>query len=458
MATNNEEILLRMGLDASSVRTGTNAMLDQQKKAASDYVSFWTKAVETRVAREAAIEEAANAKSLARYAALKRNKAAVDAMWMEEQAAQIAMQRGSGMFGSVEAAAAGTAAGAAGSAAGGAMDSVARRELLVMTRELSSGNYKRFFSSFTIFIQHCGKAAIELAKVGGALAAAGFAAYKFVELGKAMGAAGLARGREVFSGADLAEQSGHLAGSLQDRIANLQDSGHLSAAQAEQLSAMSTKGSDNLRTAQRFVMGVEAKLMQEKADAEKKAGDIAAYNASVAARELADKKAAVEKEKESLQINRELSAVYRDRSKLMSDFYRVDASTPTVGDLAGRGFTSRLNALYGEGGQYDLGKGDGPLGNAARESELAKKQMQWDLTYGNGRWVEGENGQPGHFTGQAELDRQRAIKADNLLGAAGLDTPAQKFEAMKQHLGEINDRIKLLTDKATGDGIKINTD
>jgi hypothetical protein len=158
---------------------------------------------------------------------------------------------------------------------------------------------------------------------------------------------------------------------------------------------------------------------------------------------------------ETARMSKEYRTMREEGRNIRTEAQKVDASVPTLEDLAGREFTQRLNKDYGAGGRYDLGKGDGPLGAAARESELAAKQMQWDLTYGNGQWVEGKNGEPGHFTGQAELDRKRKIAADNILGAAGLDTPNQKFEAMKQHLLDISTDMSALLERAENEGINI---
>jgi len=213
-----------------------------------------------------------------------------------------------------------------------------------------------------------------------------------------------------------------------------------------------------LRGAQRVLLAAVTK--QEAADAEKKAN---AEARSLAIQDTQTRLAEAKKihVRESLELQRQQLALekeYQEAAKIREDANRVGASTPTLADLAGRDFTSDLSQKYGAGGIYDLGQGDGYLGAAAREAMLAQKQMQWDLTHGNGQWVEGQNGAPGHFTGQAEIDRQRAIRAQNILGAAGIETPAQKFEAMKQHLARIAIEITQLNGSATSGGIKIQTD
>jgi hypothetical protein len=457
MATSTEEILLRMGLDCSATVKATNKMLDDQKKAAADYVSFWTKATSERAAKMAAIDEAANKASLARYAALQRNKTALDAAFFERQAALKAMEAGSGAFGSIEAAAEG-AAGGGGHGKSGGMDSVARRELLVMGRELSAGNYKKFFSSFTIFVQHCGSAALNMAKLGSALAIVAGTAYKIVQFGQTLGGSKLAGTQEKFSGVDVNLQTAHLGSRFEEQVDAAVKSGAITADQAAQMKLMSGKGSDQLRGAQRYLLAAVTK--QEAADAEKKAN---AETRSLAIQDTQTRLAEAKKirDRESLELQRqqlELEKRYQEVAKIHEQANRVGSSTPTLADLAGRDFNADLSQKYGAGGIYDLGRGNGYLGGAAREALLAEKQMQWDLTYGNGQWVEGKDGAPGRFTGQAEADRQRAIRAQNILGAAGLDTPAQKFEAMKQSLANIYTQISILSQAQQGAGLKIQTD
>jgi hypothetical protein len=478
MATSTEEILLRMGLDCSATVKATNEMLDKQKKAAADYVSFWTKATEERALKTAAIEESANKASLARYAALQKNKSDIDKAFFAKQAAMKAIESGSGGHGSgfqtaahvAEAAGSGAAFGAGGAAGAkmvsseakvvekAALDSVARRELMVMSRELASGNFKRFFSSFSIFIQHCGTAALELAKVGSALLSIGITGYDIVRFGQRLGQKKLAETQEKFSGVDVNLQTAHLGSRFEEQVDAAVKSGAITADQAAQMKLMSGKGSDQLRGAQRYLLAAVTK--QEAADAEKKAN---AEARSLAIQDTQTRLAEAKKirDRETLELQRQQLAIEKQKQEatnLRTEENRIGASMPTLADLAGRDFTSDLSQKYGAGGIYDLGKGNGYLGGAAREALLAEKQMQWDLTYGNGQWVEGKDGAPGRFTGQAEVDRQRAIRAQNILGAAGLDTPAQKFEAMKQSLANIYTQISILSQAQQGAGLKIQTD
>ncbi len=69
----------------------------------------------------------------------------------------------------------------------------------------------------------------------------------------------------------------------------------------------------------------------------------------------------------------------------------------------------QLEADYGPGGKWNIADGKGPLGQAARDAALYAKQQMWDLAHGN--------------YGQAKIDRDRQMRAENFLGAAGIETP-----------------------------------
>ncbi len=462
-------------MDLAAMRTGTNQMLDEQKKASQDYVGFWSRAVETRIAKEAELDVAANAKSLARYQALKKNKADVDRQWMEEQAAMADIARGSGGYGSMPtggsgrrsngiggmagAQIAGDLAGGSGwkTAAEGGLFTVGMLHLQHAINEILEGKTPTALAKIPRAILHVGKFLSEFAEVLGVTVAVVGASWEAVKLTRAIMDAKNAHTKDVFSRADLAQQTGKLGGSLDSKITELENDGRISTEQAERLRSMSSGGtSENLRTAQRFVMQEEAKLAEEKAAAEQKSADAADYARRAAEGKAIAEKEAADKLKEQEKLSREYGKLAREAHNIETEGGRVDSVVPTVADLAGRDFSKKLNKDYGAGGKFDLGKGNGVYGDAARESELAGKQMAWDLTYGNGRYVVGADG-VGHFTGQAEVDRKRKIAADNMLGAAGLDTPAMKFEAMKQHLADIRQQMVILNQKASDDGIVIKT-
>lgn len=161
---NLEEWRLRMGFDASEVKAGTAAMLDGQKKASLQYVSFWESALEKKDVSERASMDA----SFARYQANTEKKMLADKAWiaayaarMKEKAAIDAIGAGSGAFGSMESAAA-ASVGGVGGAGGGKGDGMGRsktimlREARVLVHEISQGRYRNAIGSLMILLEATG--------------------------------------------------------------------------------------------------------------------------------------------------------------------------------------------------------------------------------------------------------------------------------------------------------------
>jgi len=97
MATNNEEMVLRLGMDSSGMTRGTQKALDEQKKAAADYTSFWKKAITDRENAEIAADVRAASRAN-RASQLRRERAQRDAEQLAAINAEIAA--GSGGYGS----------------------------------------------------------------------------------------------------------------------------------------------------------------------------------------------------------------------------------------------------------------------------------------------------------------------------------------------------------------------
>ena len=62
--------------------------------------------------------------------------------------------------------------------------------------------------------------------------------------------------------------------------------------------------------------------------------------------------------------------IYREAEANYERGDQIDVEAPTIEMLAGRKYVKNLNKLYGEGGQYDLEKGDGPFANPAQQALL----------------------------------------------------------------------------------------
>lgn len=425
-------------------------------------------------AEKAAIEKVENDASLARLNKNMAEKAAVTKAWIEKDAAFRAIASGSGGAGSgfktaehVALEAAGTTAGgyagvklagkqAEHAAEKGAIDSVARREILVMTREGLSGRWKNFFSSFSIFIQHLGVSVPTLLKFAGAVAAlAGsvFDAYNVFKLSKVRFEASRAAIAETGTKYSLRVQTAGLGGSIQNLIDESENSGHITGTQADRLRTMTTNGSsEQLRAAQRFLLEAEAKAAERKAAAEKAAAEHAAAVAVATADTLESEKLQAELLKKKEEIQGRIDRLREQHAQIFRDRLAIDTETPTLEQLAGRGYAKNLNAQYGEGGQYDLAAGNGPFAAAAQQALLAQKQQQWDIIHGNA--IYNQDGQL--IGGQAFEDRKRRISAENFLAGAGLQTPAMQMAAMGKNLAAIETSIDKLEKAATGEGIHID--
>jgi hypothetical protein len=208
MAESYEQAMLRMGFDATQVNAGTLAMMDKQKKASVDYVGFWEGAMAKKdaataasAAKQAEIEQASLDASWNRYKANVANKIATDKMYVEQYAARMAEKReidaianGSGGFGWAAGAAAGSAAGGIAPSIHGAKsglgNTIAMRELQVMMREISRGNWTKVLGSFTIFANAFGGImksiiATMFSMTGIVIAGIGVAAYEMYKKIKA---------------------------------------------------------------------------------------------------------------------------------------------------------------------------------------------------------------------------------------------------------------------------------
>ena len=97
MATNNEEMVLRLGMDSSGMTRGTQKALDEQKKAALEYTSFWKKAISDKEDAEIAADVRAASRAN-RASQLRRERAQREAQQLAEINAEIAA--GSGGYGS----------------------------------------------------------------------------------------------------------------------------------------------------------------------------------------------------------------------------------------------------------------------------------------------------------------------------------------------------------------------
>jgi len=500
MATETEEFLMRMGFNADAVTRGTTDMLARQRRASQEYVGFWQAAMRERevsevrsaeriAAEKLAIDKATAAKSWTLYQANVANKKALDEAWLAERAAQLEIAATSGGFGSeagrIENARlrAGGVASAAGHGAGGvAFDSTARREMIVMTRELFSGNYKRFFSSFTIFLQHMGGAVSLIARLGGILAAVITAG----EIASYSIKARRAAEESNRSNRSLTIQGTNIGSRVEDVIYDMLKNGKITKAQADAMLG-DVHSNEGIRRVQRQLLDINDKSATKNAeesaqksayqkrieDSQKELDNITEkeYTAAEYAKDeqarlkqneyLRERIAKLDKdsvesahlqsivaennlqiEKDKVKVRQELEKLQdkeeKIRAKMDANKKRLSESAaeyPALSDLAGRDWTKAFAAQYGKGGQFDLGLGNGPLAELAREATRAKYQQIWDRTYGN--------------TAMAEQDRVRQMNALSKLSQYGAASPEQNMQLVAEQTRSMaNDLQSLIKQEA----------
>ena len=387
------------------------------------------------------------------------------------------------------------------------------REALVMFREFLRGNYTRMIGSFTRLLQFAGGAvgAIALpalAVIAGTAAITGPSAWRAWKAHKA----------EEQSTKDEGKKEEYEAELLRKRIEDLQRAGLVSDKEAnayqERLKngdvagvAISTNKFLKTNTAEELAKKAEtakevARIQQEAQRAELEADRETLplkwkkFSLEIERRELLEKMNGLAKDsveyaqaqvevsrlqrqenqidiemakekkrideehdKEKLELQKQYHEEEKKAQKVEGEIADIDSEVPTISMLAGRNYTSRLDKAYGKGGRYDLESGNGPFAAVAQAAELAAKQQMWDVMHGNAEFqyndVTGKNELMG---GAAYEDKKSRLYAENLLAAAGLDTPAMKQARMEQNLTDINKNIHDLLDKASHDGIVINTD
>jgi len=458
--TKDEEIKIRMGFDATSVTRGMDAMMAQQKKYEADYVASW----DAMLAKRDRAEAAANDASLARLKTNLEAKAALQKKWMEEYAAMSAIGSGSGGFGSgfktaeqkavekgegkleagLETAAwsgVGTAATLAGKHA---IKSNAINEAMVLVREGARGAYNRMVSSFLRLLSFMGLTGAAILGAIPIVGATGAAYWGMRSAAKNMdsdfGTIAGTKGTETILGRRLEEE-----------IKKLLASGKISPETASMLTGHLGSLS-GITAVQRSLgpllpEGYDTKLPTIAQQAEEHAKAIANY----AERKQEAEKLATEELEKQARIAKEYRTLVEEGERIRSDFFKVGQETPSLADLAGTRFTTRLNKLYDNGGRFDLAAGNGPFAKIAQDVELAEKQQMWDIIHGNAIFDD----KGALIGGTAYQDRQRAIAGQNRLGAAGLDTPDMQFAAMRKHLQDVSTDIAALLKRAEGDGLKI---
>ena len=141
-------------------------------------------------------------------------------------------------------------------------------------------------------------------------------------------------------------------------------------------------------------------------------------------------------------IKDQLSTAIGKRDDIRNKIGAINFESVSVEDLAGKQWAKERSAMYGEGGQFDLTKGTGKAGAAAKEYLTAKYAQQWSRVYGT--------------TSQAEAAQNRMNAAEKTMEKLGVKMPGQDIESMKNSLDAAQKDIQKLLATAIGSGIKIS--
>ena len=488
-----DQILLKLALDATSANQSTAQVVELQKKAAAQFVETWSSAAKKRADTELSIErdkqqkltlmeKAGHDARVAAYQAAEDRRVRIGQknyqntlnQRKQNAALQAEIAAGSGGYGSLPTGVgtgggrddlkSGVSAGIATAIAGGGAVATAKAVGIVaagaklekwISSIIDGGNPFKGLKGIAGAIKKVGGYLVKYADILGAAITTVASAYQVVRLTKASTDANQARQQEVFSHFDLAQQSGSIAGRMGVDIDELQARGGIGPVVAERLRAMSGNGSDQQRVAQRYLLAALNKQDALEAERRAKAEHDAAAAASYAQR-AAEAKAKAEAEsaahlRETVGLNREYNGLAKRAAGIRSAAGKIDQESVTIGDLAGRDYVNRLNADYGAGGRFDLAAGDGPFTGYARGYLREQKKQQWDIIHGNAIFDD-KNVLVG---GDAYADKQRQIGYHNLLKGAGMDTPTMQIAEMRDSLATISEDMTSLLAVAEIKGIVI---
>jgi hypothetical protein len=503
-----EEIKVRMGLDATALQTGTNAVLDQQKKAAMDYVSWWNKAItekedqQTRTEIEGATRRN-RARQLLRERELEQEKrhardmaevgnGYVPQTWQQ----QAALNKKYGKYGYGKGAGAEMAGNMAGmeiasglehgesprelgrelgdigiSMAGGSAGEMATRYLLrkfgrLVAKGLASGAAKvlgevgagytgweigewindRYINKPTEENQ---KATAETReKIAKLLEKEIDAAVSAGHISREAGE-GLKGNLGSYSGIRRA-QTAVAPFAMADANAQLRETERKKEFEAMRES-LTGKNRLNLDYRERYRIAEQMQHleMNSKAWLEKK------IELDTQDKRIAEDKLEIQRKQK--EFDERAKEILKERHNIEHEWNSIDVERPTIETLAGHGFTSALSKLYGQGGKYDLGAGDGPFANIAQMALLKKNQEMWDIIHGNAKWQIDATGKSVLVGGQAYQDKLQRMSYENMLSGAGLETPQMQMSEMNKNLTQIDEKMAALIEAAKGEGIVIKT-
>jgi len=459
MATNTEQILMRVGMDQTGIESGTRKLLDAQKKAANDYTNFWKKAIEEkeRFETDKAIEGATRrnrARELMRQREVEqarrhaRDMAQVEQgytpeSWKRQQTinANYGRRYGAEMVGG------NISSSVASSAAEGILSG---KESGKLGKEVANAAVEAgFFGVLMAVVNGLTKSAIKkLGKGvfgGGAMSVIG-------PIGAA--AAGVYAGMKINDAyinepereaqAQTSETKGILAEKVKAQLSAAMAAGAMGSDRAQALAGDLTTFRGIKRAQKELAPLMAAINAANAASAER-------LKIEIEHAEFAKRSAAAEKERLALQ--KQYNADRKQMRSLVKSYNAIDNEAPSVEQLAGRDYMAKLHAYFGQGGPMDLEAGNGPFARAAQDALYFKNKQMADVISGNAIFDKDGN----LMGGAAFQDRALRMKNENMLRAAGLETPEMKQRDLIDRMSETRDAMQQLLATAKTDGIKINT-
>ena len=479
MAETAEQLMIRMGFDATQVKLGLAKMQADNEAAAVRVTGIWKKAetdrrmmtvaeVEKTEAAVTVIEiEEATRRNRARYLLRQRGIRQEATLAAEQAAANVSMAAGSipaNMAGGAERKAASAAASGAEGAVAGIVGMGAIRGMIATVRGALVGSWNHMAMGIVHTLTRLGMTAataVSSIPIIGTAVVAGIAMKHYAnsmnEAGKVSDesnkAVGESRGIVAKRHAKWLAEKAKAEKKVQDEKDKLDvEHGKL----VEKLNTVEVSGQWKLNSMliqRHTLLNQMGFLEKDSVEYKKKQLEVDAANLEIQKqqKDVAREKSDIEKSIHEKKI--EIAKITEEINKI-----GVSDAIPTLNDLAANGDGWITNQAKKH--KANMMSGNSPFRGAARDAIWWKDAEEEDIRMGRAKWTEHRdkagNLESTELTGgQAYTDLQNRLKAENKLSAAGLETPEMKQAAMQKGIDGINANIAELLAKAKTDGIKI---
>ena len=393
------------------MEAGTRKAMDQQKKAAADYVSFWKKAVDDRVRNEtnADVEVASRrnrARQLMRQRELEqerrhqRDMAKVSEGYVPEtwRTRQSINEKYAGKPYATKGGAAGSQAGMA--AAAGAQEILSGGDASIAGKVAASA----FFGAgiFDVvkkmtehLIKHTAKLATQAISRVPAIGALG-------PLGALFAGFGVGRWIRQTYAPDVQKNQKEFGfgGTIGPMITKALEQGRITFERAKWLRTYGDRNDF-----------IDFAAEQRKQDKARQAQAMRGYELDAQFEQV-------------MTPRRRLGERIRAARRAVEE---RNFETVSIADIAGRDFSSKIAEVYGEGGARDLASGKGRLRLVAQEYEKARYEQMWQRMQGN--------------KGAAEAAKERMTSMETILSRYGATTEKMDINAMRNGIDEM---VKLM--------------